>query len=501
MNRKAIAWISVAALVPLAAWTATGRARSLQEDMQRLARTLGELLPELVAKDGDPDAIEENAQELAELSHALTAAGKSNPSAPDAGPAIGVLAGHFEADIDHALAAIRHGDPEYGKQVLRRTTSHCIACHTRGQGGPELPALPSSPRIEKLRTIERAELYAATRQFDRALETYREVLAGDPAASWLDWERALHHALAIAVRVKRSPELTREIAEIVLVHPSVPELTRRNARAWLRSIESWKIESKAPLETDRELEVELARLLDEAESAQLYPADRSADILYLRASAVAHSLLDRAPDSRRTALAIRALGLAHDVMNEPGLWPIHDAYYEACIRSSPHTPIAEECYGRYEQAVYAGYSGSGGTFLPDDVRESLAQLKRLALPAAEGSAGARLYDMYCASCHGRTGRGDGPMADLLTVQPTNLTQIRAANGGTFPREEVHRAIDGRRTVRGHGAPDMPLWGLAFQDLELDANQERDVRARIDAILDHIEALQDPAPAGGDRRDR
>jgi mono/diheme cytochrome c family protein len=453
---------------------------------------VGELLPELVAKDGDPAAIEKSARELAELSHALTAEGMAGLSAADPDPSVGLLAGRFEADIDHALQALRRGDPEYGKYALRRTTSYCIACHTRGEG-PELPALPTGPRVAKLSPIERAELYAATRQFDRALDLYREVLAGDAAASWLDWERAMHHALAIAVRVKRSPEVTGDIVRIVLAQPAAPEITRRAARSWARSVRSWQAEEPADLATGRQLEAELERLLDEAERVQAYPADRAADVLYLRASEIAHRLLERSPGARQTALAVRALGLAHDVMNEPALWPMHEVYYEACIRSSPHTPIAEECYGRYEQAVYAGYSGSGGTFLPDDVREELAQLKRLAMPDVERSGGARLYDMYCASCHGQTGRGDGAMADLLTVQPTDLTRIRARHGGVFPAEEVHRAIDGRRDVRGHGDPDMPVWGFAFQDLELDANQEREVTARIDALVAYIESLQDAPP--------
>ncbi len=42
------------------------------------------------------------------------------------------------------------------------------------------------------------------------------------------------------------------------------------------------------------------------------------------------------------------------------------------------------------------------------------------------------YQAYCATCHGEKGKGDGPMADLLTVAPADLTQLRKKNDGEFP---------------------------------------------------------------------
>ena len=33
-----------------------------------------------------------------------------------------------------------------------------------------------------------------------------------------------------------------------------------------------------------------------------------------------------------------------------------------------------------------------------------------------------VYDTHCASCHGPTGLGDGPMANAVTNKPTNLAK-------------------------------------------------------------------------------
>lgn len=77
-------------------------------------------------------------------------------------------------------------------------------------------------------------------------------------------------------------------------------------------------------------------------------------------------------------------------------------------------------------------------------------------------SGERLFRMYCASCHGKTAKGDGPLAKDLKVAPADLTKLSATNGGTFPFEMVMKTIDNGRNVRGHGSEDMPAWGAAFK---------------------------------------
>jgi anthranilate/para-aminobenzoate synthase component II len=65
------------------------------------------------------------------------------------------------------------------------------------------------------------------------------------------------------------------------------------------------------------------------------------------------------------------------------------------------------------------------------------------------------FRIYCASCHGATGVGDGKLAQYLTIKPADLTRLAERNDGDFPAEHVRRVIDGRQEVRGH-AGDMPV---------------------------------------------
>jgi len=65
------------------------------------------------------------------------------------------------------------------------------------------------------------------------------------------------------------------------------------------------------------------------------------------------------------------------------------------------------------------------------------------------AAGADLFRTYCASCHGTSARGDGPLADSMRRRPANLTEIAKRNGGAPGRHRVphHRRPQARARPR------------------------------------------------------
>ena len=93
---------------------------------------------------------------------------------------------------------------------------------------------------------------------------------------------------------------------------------------------------------------------------------------------------------------------------------------------------------------------------------ALMPVSALAQDADQGGA---LYQWYCASCHGMAGDGAGPMAPVLLVPPTDLRQLSAASGGSFPLLRVVRRIDGSDPLVSHGS-DMPVFGPLFQGNEV-----------------------------------
>jgi mono/diheme cytochrome c family protein len=101
-------------------------------------------------------------------------------------------------------------------------------------------------------------------------------------------------------------------------------------------------------------------------------------------------------------------------------------------------------------------------------------------------AGRDLYDFYCVSCHGRSGKGDGPAAAKLKERPPDLTTLAARNGGTFPKDRVEQILIGERPSTSHGSKEMPVWGNVFRFL--DPNDQR-ARIRVTNLAAYLASLQ------------
>jgi mono/diheme cytochrome c family protein len=98
------------------------------------------------------------------------------------------------------------------------------------------------------------------------------------------------------------------------------------------------------------------------------------------------------------------------------------------------------------------------------------------------------FQWQCVSCHGESGKGDGPMAKILVKSPADLTAIAKANGGAFPFWRVYRIIAGKTAVAGHETFQMPEFWKRFR------GEEREFgflppHVRVLELTHYIEALQ------------
>lgn len=96
----------------------------------------------------------------------------------------------------------------------------------------------------------------------------------------------------------------------------------------------------------------------------------------------------------------------------------------------------------------------------------------------------KMFDSYCAVCHGKDGKGGGPAAKALAKAPADLTKLSARNNGTFPDVHVRRYIEGLDEVAAHGSRDMPMWGDLFRSLNRDTAQ-----IRIAGLAEYLKAMQ------------
>ncbi|MBI3474374.1 MAG: c-type cytochrome [Acidobacteria bacterium] len=115
------------------------------------------------------------------------------------------------------------------------------------------------------------------------------------------------------------------------------------------------------------------------------------------------------------------------------------------------------------------------------------EIKHIPIKSTSPASGIEMYQTYCAVCHGKDGRGEGPAASALKVPPTDLTLLAQKNGGKYPSMKVVTTIRGEEPLPAHGSKDMPIWGKLFWSLS--GGHEAQVQQRVSNLNSYIESLQ------------
>ena len=86
-----------------------------------------------------------------------------------------------------------------------------------------------------------------------------------------------------------------------------------------------------------------------------------------------------------------------------------------------------------------------------------------AVSAQDRAQGKKLYSMYCASCHGDSGRGDGPASKSLPVKPANHEDRSVMS--QLSDKALLEIISNGGNATGKSAF-MPAWGGQLKEQEI-----------------------------------
>lgn len=295
-------------------------------------------------------------------------------------PGIVAISQLFHDTVEDARRRFKRGSYDYSRHRLRTATAYCFSCHSRVNSEQSFQDLEKRVESSQLSSFEKADVFAATRQFEKALKAYTQILSDKPQnhLGLIEYTRSLRRALSITVRVKQSPQETLQLLDGVLARKDLPQFIHQYAAHWKKDAESWASEKPEKKKlTSEELIQKGKKMIERAEKLQSFPADENGEISFLRASNYLHEALDESPKSQSRAEALYLLGVSYASVQDPALWDLDRIYFETCVREAPHTELSKKCFHRFSEKVYMGYTGSSGTFIPEDEQKRMEELRKL----------------------------------------------------------------------------------------------------------------------------
>jgi len=123
-----------------------------------------------------------------------------------------------------------------------------------------------------------------------------------------------------------------------------------------------------------------------------------------------------------------------------------------------------------------------------NAQDQKPEIKKAPAPQTSAASGKEMFNAYCASCHGKDAKGDGPAAAALNTPPANLTTLAKRNGDKFPMDRVVSILHGQSKVVAHGTQEMPVWGPVFW--KMSQGDAGEVQMRIANLSRYIASLQE-----------
>lgn len=265
---------------------------------------------------------------------------------------------------------------------VRTLVGLCFTCHTRERAPVDFNDAQKRLDALGLTGLQRAQVLVATRQFDDAFVEYTKLLDGAPTTErgLLEYARALQDAMALQVRVKDDAAGTLALLDKLGARADLPPFLKGNIAAWRKDAAAWKAEKFDAQKAKPEALFSRAQAMMTKANAGFGPfsMDERRDVIWLRASGYLNLALGKDPQLKSRGEALYLLGVCAGALRSPLWWDVDLLFFEACVRENPKTKVARRCFQQLSDRVYLGFTGSAGTFIPEDELARLTELRGLA---------------------------------------------------------------------------------------------------------------------------
>lgn len=258
---------------------------------------------------------------------------------PKINPVMQFLTINPQRSLTHIEQSFQRGASPQTAYAIRRQMQFCAECHASSTK-PNWAALQP---VAGLTLIELADFYKFIGRPNDAILYYEKILTTrGTAASRPDiWERAAANIVAIGIESTGSPYTYVDVMSNLLQETVISKRQRDLVTAWRTAGKSWGQEAKLPTRANELLDASRNLIITGDNMNRVNPLSglsHQARAMHNLRRVQAMGTMDQ-----KTKAFLMA-GELREKIPVAGVWVGAEDYYEACIRSTPHSADGTRCW-------------------------------------------------------------------------------------------------------------------------------------------------------------
>jgi hypothetical protein len=282
--------------------------------------------------------------------------------------------------MNETILSVKNNNTAYASKRLKAMTAICLSCHSQLQDAHSFAKdIPKAQKELFPRSFDYANYLMILRKFPDAQNYYELALKENLKAAPSDQineevSTSLKRVLSIHTKINFEPKLALSFVRKYKNEPNLFKVARDTLAVWEKDLIKWQSFKPKKLKSVKEF---ISTYLNPIAENKADTAMGENDITLLVASGILTKDLNKRPTSKDVPEILYWLAIAEKRLGSSYLFSLGDLYLKECIHQYPASPYAKKCYQEYEENVTFGYSGSGGTDIPEDEKQELAKLKGL----------------------------------------------------------------------------------------------------------------------------
>ena len=279
--------------------------------------------------------------------------------------------------LSDTIVSVKENNYNFAQKRLKAMTSLCISCHSQLSEASSKNSFGKEVSLTDRNAFESDYAFAnylyLVRKFGDSEIYFRkaaeEALAKSQLSILLD---SLRKLLSLYTKVEFDYKKASSFIGSFKDDKRLPLLAKNSLLEWGKSLETFeKLKTNSKSSPKEFIEKYLAPL----EQSKLGQSETNHDVRYLVGAGVLTKFATSNPKSKLMPEILYWLAVADKNLSHNYFFSLSDLYLKDCVTSYSKSPFARKCYELYEENVQFGYSGSGGTDIPDGEKRELQRLK------------------------------------------------------------------------------------------------------------------------------